>query len=166
MKPTNESKPGIQVEKNELKLIGIKGRTENGKEMQGQGIIPLFWERFYSEEIIEKIPNKSGTGEIITVYCEYESDDSGPYSFFIGVEVNSFDIIPEGMESLLVPKSKYLEISTQTGKLQEIGIQAWQTIWQNQSLRESRGFISDLEIYAADAKNPENARFDIYLGMK
>lgn len=166
MKKNSKYELGTIVERDELKLIGIKGRTDNGKEMQGQGIIPLFWDRFYSEQIIKKIPDKSGTGEIIAVYCEYESDDSGPYSFFIGVEVSSFDNIPEGMESLLVRKSKYLEIPTQTGKLQEVGIQAWKTIWQYQSLRESRSFISDLEVYAADAENPENARFDIYLGIK
>ncbi|MCD4770212.1 MAG: GyrI-like domain-containing protein [Bacteroidales bacterium] len=166
MKKTDKYELGTQVEKNELKLIGIKGRTNNEVEMQGQGIIPRFWDRFYSEQIIGKIPNKSGNGTVIAVYCEFESDDSGPYSFFIGVEVDSFADIPEGMESLLIPKSKYLEISTQRGKLQEVGIQAWQKIWQNQPIRENRSFIADLEVYSADAQNPENARFDIYLGMK
>lgn len=166
MKKTDKYEEGAIVEKNEMKLIGIKGLTSNEKEMQGQGIIPGFWNRFYSEQIIDKIPNKSGDGSVIAVYCEFETDDSGPYSFFIGAEVESFIDIPEGMESLLIPGSKYLEISTQRGKLQEIGIQAWQTIWQNQPLREKRSFVGDLEVYTTDAQDPENARFNIYLGMK
>ncbi len=166
MKPADKSKQGTEVEKKGLKLIGIKGRTDNGKELKGQGIIPLYWDRFYSEQIICKIPNKSGNGAVIAVYCEFETDDSGPYSFFIGVEVDSFANVPKGMESLLVPGSKYLEISTQRGKLQEIGIQVWQTIWKNQALREKRSFIADLEVYGGDAQDPENARFDIYLGIK
>ena len=166
MEKTDEYEQGSIVEKNEIQLIGIKGRTSNEKEMQGHGIIPGFWNRFYSEQIIGKIPNKSGDGSVIAVYCEFETDDSGPYSFFIGVEVDSFADIPEGMESLLIPESEYLKISTQTGKLQEIGIQAWQKIWQNQPLREKRSFAADLEVYADDARDPEYARFDIYLGLK
>ncbi len=166
MKKADKYELGTQVEKEELMLIGIKGRTSNEKEMKGEGIIPPFWNRFYSEQIINKISNKSVSETIIAAYCDFETDDSGRYSFFIGVEVDSFDDIPEGLESLLVQKSKYLEISTQKGKLQEIGIQAWQTIWQNQTLREKRSFVADLEIYTGDAQDPENARFDIYLGIK
>ncbi len=166
MKKADKYELGTQVEKEELMLIGIKGRTSNEKEMKGEGIIPTFWNRLYSEQIINKISNKSGLETVIAAYCDFETDDSGPYSFFIGVEVDSFDDIPEGLESLLVQKSKYLEISTQWGKLQEIGIQVWKTIWQNQPLRENRSFIADLEVYSTDARDPENARFDIYLGIK
>ncbi len=166
MKKTDKYEQGAIVEKNEMKLIGIKGRTSNEKEMQEQGIIPGFWNRFYSEQISSKIPNKSGDGSVVAAYCEFETDDSGPYSFFIGVEVDSFANIPEGMAFLLIPGSKYLEISTQRGKLKEIGIQTWQTIWQNQPLREKRSFTADLEVYGSDTQDHENARFDIYLGIK
>lgn len=166
MKKTDKYGQGAIVEKNEIKLIGIKGRTSNNKEMQGRGIIPVFWNRFYSEQVINKIANRSGDGPVIAAYCEFETDDSGEYSFFIGVEVVSFDCIPEGMVSLLVKRSKYLEISTLRGRLQEVGIQAWEEIWKNQPLRESRSFAADLEVYGADARDPENGRFNIYLGIK
>lgn len=46
MKKADKYEQGTQVEKDELKLIGIKGRTSNEKEMQEQGVIPLFRKGF------------------------------------------------------------------------------------------------------------------------
>ena len=48
-------------------VIGIEARTNNGKEMSGQGVIGAQWGRFMAEGILDKIPNRSGD-VIYTLY--------------------------------------------------------------------------------------------------
>jgi predicted transcriptional regulator YdeE len=158
---------GTIVTKPSMKLIGITaGPTDNQKEMQGEGVIPQLWGRFTAEQIPAKVPNQTGSGQIIAAYYNIESDDRGPYSFFIGMEVSSFDEVPEGMTSLEVPADQYLEVSTKTGSFQTIGMEAWMWIWSSEELRKSRTFGVDIEVYGTDAQDQENARFDIYVGVK
>jgi predicted transcriptional regulator YdeE len=150
-----------------MKLIGIAtGSTDNQIEMSGEGAIPKLWGRFTAEQIPTKIPNHIGSGEIIAAYFNIESDDRGPYSFFIGMEVSSIDEIPEGMTSLEVPADHYLKVSTKTGSFQTIGMEAWMHIWSSEELRRARKFNVDLEVYGAESQDQENARFDIYIAVE
>lgn len=146
-------------------MIGIDTRTTNADEMKGMGKIPQLWQRFYSEGVIQRIPDVVRPGEIIAAYTDFESDDTGPYTLIIGAAVKTGTLPPAGMIVKEVAAARYLRISTERGKLAEIGVAAWIKIWQNQPLRSERAFLCDLEIYGAEATNPEDARFDIYLGL-
>ena len=148
-----------------MKLIGISGRTTNAREFSGQGIIPQMWGRFYRENLFAIIPHQIGNFTY-AAYFDYESEDKGSYSFFIGREVSSFRDIPHDMVSLEVSAMHCLQVTTKKGQLQEIGIEAWQRIWQSQVLRNERLFDKDLEVYGQEAMDPQNAQFDIYIGLK
>jgi predicted transcriptional regulator YdeE len=41
--------------KENFQLMGISERTSNAEEMKGNGKIPMLWQRFYSEGIIQKL---------------------------------------------------------------------------------------------------------------
>lgn len=147
-------------------LVGISTRTTNAAEMAGDGEIPKLWQRFYGEGVIQQIPNALKPGEIIAAYTDFESDDTGAYTLIIGAAVAPGTKAPAGMVTKEVSASPYLRIPTERGSLAEIGVAAWVKIWQNQPLRSARAFRCDLEIYGAAAANPDDAEFDIYLGLK
>lgn len=149
-----------------LTLIGISSRTTNAAEMSGVGEIPKLWQRFYRDEIPAKIPGIVTPGEIIAAYTDFASDDTGPYTIIIGAAVEPGTQPPAGMVKHEVDGGHYLHVSTGRGKLAEIGVATWVKIWQNQPLRSERAFACDLEVYGAAAANPEDAEFDIYLGLK
>ena len=65
-----------------------------------------------------------------------------------------------------IHRCNYLQISTEWGPLQKIGVAAWMKIWEDQPLKTKRAYRADLEIYGVDAVNPENARFEILLSLK
>ena len=47
------------IQQKEFSVIGIAARTSNVKEMSGKGIIGAQWSRFFTESILDKIPNKA-----------------------------------------------------------------------------------------------------------
>jgi predicted transcriptional regulator YdeE len=147
-------------------LVGISTRTTNAAEMTGAGETPKLWQRFYSEGVIQQIPGALRPGEIIAAYTDFESDDTGPYTLIIGAAVRPGTKAPAGMALKEVRAARYLRVGTERGRLAEIGVAAWVKIWQDQPLRNERAFECDLEIYGAAAANPEDAQFDIYLGLK
>jgi predicted transcriptional regulator YdeE len=153
----------------EQTLIGIWGRTDNQKEMHGEGIIPKMWSRFYTESIAASIPNilteGSRAGLVYAAYFDIDSDDRGPYSFFIGAEVTSTEQIPEDMISLRVSAGRFLKVSTKWGSFETIGIDAWMNVWASEELRAMRRFDVDLEVYGADSADPANGRFDLCIGI-
>jgi predicted transcriptional regulator YdeE len=159
MKEKIESKEGFL-------LMGIAARTSNVEEMKGNGKIPALWQRFYQEGILEKLNQFALTQETIVGYTDFETDDSGLYTIIIGQSVKADTKTIEGFETKLIPKSEYLQIDTEQGNIQTIGIEAWTKIWKDQPLRERRAFKSDLEIYGVEAMNPEQAKFSIWLGLK
>jgi predicted transcriptional regulator YdeE len=147
-------------------LVGIAARTTNAAEMQGLGKIPALWGKFYAERYPQRIPGIQTPGEIIAAYTDFTSDENGEYTIIIGAAVEPGTVPPEGMMAQFIAGGEYLNISTGRGKLAEIGVAAWQAIWQNQPLKARRAYNADLEIYGADTANPEDARFDIYLSLK
>ena len=97
------------VTKDEIKLIGIETRTTNQREADpAMAKIPGLWQRFFTESIEEKIPNKTNAGARFGTYTNYESDHTGEYSLIAAAEVSSLADIPEGMTSLTIPPGKYL----------------------------------------------------------
>ena len=93
------------VQKPSLIVIGIECRTSNDLDAGPQDI-PKLWERFYSENLMDQIPNKV-SHEVIALYCDYEGDYTKPYSLVIGCQVTSLGEIPKGMVAKVLPASSY-----------------------------------------------------------
>jgi len=147
-----------------LMLIGIEERTRNTDEINGKGKIPKLIEAFYSE-ILNKIPNRH-CNHILSVYTDYESDENGYYTYFIGAIVKDINFIPEGMVRRTIPSSRYVIIPSAIGKIPEIVVKGWQKIWMDEALKKKRVYSTDFELYDQRCSNVEHAQVDIYIAIK
>lgn len=97
-------------------IIGIAVRTTNENGQSGRDI-PQLWQRFMSEQVAEKIPNRVDSA-ILSVYTDYEKDHTRPYTTLIGCRVSSLDTVPEGMMGKTISGGGYT-VRTASGKLSD-----------------------------------------------
>lgn len=157
------------INKSEIKLVGLKARTNNKNEMNPQtSKIGELAGRFWGQNIANQIPNRKNPGVSLSVYTEYASDEHGDYSYFIGEEVSSFENIPSEFQTLTIPGGKYKKFTTPSGKMPEVVINAWQKIWKMtpDDFGGSRAYIADFEVYDQRALDPATTILDIYIGIK
>ncbi len=142
-------------------IIGIAVRTTNENEQAANDISAL-WNRFLSENIVQKIPNRV-EDNIYSVYTEYEKDHTKPYTTLLGCKVNSLENVPEGMVGKSFEGDDY-KVFTAKGNLQEGAVyKAWLDIW-NANIK--RAYTADFEVYGTKAQNPTNAEVDIFVAVK
>ena len=141
-------------------IIGVSIITTNENEQSGKDI-PALWDKFISEGIAEKIPNKINHS-IYSVYTDYEKDHTKPYTTILGCAVESLDLIPEGMIGKVIETASYEKFIAKGNLNNGIVINEWIKIW-NSDL--NRSFTSDFEIYGEKAQNPENAEVDIFIAI-
>ena len=145
----------------EMTLIGLslKKKTSNAN---GQSAIDCgsLWQEFEKENYTARIPVKL-TNEILAVYYQYEGDHTKPFSYFIGCKVNPGAAIPQGMDSLLIPKGIYQKIIAK-GKMPDCVANAWKEIWGSDI---PRAYQYDFEIYDERGKDWNNAEVDIFLSV-
>jgi predicted transcriptional regulator YdeE len=156
------------VEHEGFDVVGIEARTDNAKEMSGQGVIGQQWGRFMSEGVPEKISNKDGD-TIYALYTGYASDRNGEYDFVIGMRVNNSSSVPPGMVLKQVPAGTYAVTTSDKGPGFQVVPAAWQRVWkmEDQSgLGGVRAYATDFEIYDERAQNPQDAQVDLYIGVK
>lgn len=156
----------MQVQQSEQYVIGLSAITRNDRELKGQGVIAELWGRFFKEGVLARIPDPVQAGEIIAVYTDFESDESGAYRFVLGARVQSLAQVPDGLYGVKLPAGPYEVRVTQRGSLASVGIAAWQAIWADGELKARRRYAADYELYDERSRNPEDAVFDIYLGLK
>lgn len=162
-----QSAPGVEaVRMDRILLAGIAARTRNSDEMSGAGKIPALWQRFYSEGILNKIPDQKSPGEILAAYTDFETDETGEYTIIVGASVNSAPPVSSGLVLKEIPGGKYRKITTERGPIETIVMKAWEKIWADSDLKKNRNYFADLEIYGADATDPEDARIEILLGVR
>ena len=79
-------------------LAGITARTSNHAEMNPETAqIGATLYKYISNNLAEKIPNRKKPGITYCVYTEYESDHTGPYTYFVGEEVPcESELLPDG----------------------------------------------------------------------
>lgn len=130
-------------------IVGIAVRTTNANGQSGIDI-PALWDKFISEGIVDKIPNKIDNA-VYSVYTEYEGDFTKPYTTVLGCKVSSLDIIPEGMKGIVIEKGKYIKYTTKADQVFE----EWTKIW-NADL--PRAYRADYEVYGEEV--------NIFLGVK
>lgn len=158
-----------QVQKPEMKLVGIKVRTNNKLELEGTSakIAPCV-QRYFQQQLFEKIPDRKNPGTTLSVYTEYESDHTGDYTYFIGEEVASFDNIPAGFETHTIPVQTYARFTTKSGPMPGVVVDAWQKIWQMspQDFGGNRRYHTDFEVYDERAQDPQKVVLDIFIGIE
>ena len=148
------------ITKETFQIIGIEIYTSNEKATID---IPKLWEKFYTENVKDRIPNKIND-EILAIYTNYEGNHTKPYSYILGCEVSSLDIIPEGMISKTILATQY-EIFIAKGKMPNEIVKTWQHIW-SPDIENRRSYISDFEVYGDKYGDPENSEVEIYIGIK
>jgi predicted transcriptional regulator YdeE len=148
-------------------FIGIAARTNNAKEISGEGVIADQWERVMAGGIIEQIPNRADAN-ILAMYADYDSDANGEYTFLIGAKVTSTDSIPEGMIAKQIPDAGYAVFTSEKGPVWKVVPEAWQNIWSTPSSKMGgeRAFLADFEIYDERAADPQNAVVEEWVGIK
>jgi predicted transcriptional regulator YdeE len=155
--------------KSEIKLVGLTARTNNTNEMNPQtSKIGELASRFWSQNIAAQIVNRKNPDVTLSVYTNYDSNEYGDYTYFIGEEVSSFENIPTELEKLTIPAAQYQKLTTPSGKMPEVVMNAWQQIWKMSSddFGGDRAYIADFEVYDQRARDPSNTSLDIYIGIK
>ena len=161
MKKSNESL-------SEIKLVGITARTSNRLEANPETAkIGQTIGNYFENNLSQKIASRIKPGTTYCAYTEYETDENGQYTYFVGEEVNSLDEIPDGFETLIIPASNYTKFECGPGGMPTVCIDAWKEIWEMQEadLGGKRTYVADFEIYDERAKDYGNAILDIYIGV-
>lgn len=153
----------------EIKLVGIKTRTNNSNEMISEKAkIGSTIAKYYNNNLVAKIPNRTKAGVTYCVYTEYENNEHGEYTYFVGEEIDSFDNIAPDLVTLTIPLNAYSKFECGPGEMPIVCINAWQKIWQMQDteIGGKRNYVADFEIYDERAKDPKNTVLDIYIGIE
>jgi predicted transcriptional regulator YdeE len=141
-------------------VIGLAIRTTNENEQAAKDI-PKLWQKFQSENLLAKIPNKTDN-TIYCLYTDYEEDYTKPYTTILGCRVNDLTTIPEGLMGKSIAGGLYTTFTVR-GKLSDgIVIREWTKIW-NSNLQ--RAYTCDFEVYGEKAQNPDNAEIDIFIAV-
>ncbi|MDX1902346.1 MAG: GyrI-like domain-containing protein [Gammaproteobacteria bacterium] len=157
------------VNKSEIKLVGLTARTNNKNEMNPQtSKISELVSRFWGQNLATQISHRKHPGITLSVYTDYESDEHGDYTYFIGEEVSAFENVPDDLQKLTIPAAQYIKLTTPSGKMPEVVMQAWMQIWKMsaQDLGGKRAYIADFEVYDQRASDPNDTSLDVYIGIQ
>ena len=152
----------------EIKLVGITARTSNAQEMNPETAkIGNAMQKFFGSSMQEQILRRKNPGTVFAVYTDYESDEHGHYTYFLGEEVNDFENIQQGFETLTIPAQTYVKFTSDPGQMPAVCIDMWQKIWKMSlsDLGGKRAYIADFEVYDERSQDPQNAVLDIYIGI-
>lgn len=151
-----------------IKLVGITARTSNSIEMNvDTAKIGVTMQRFFMGGMSAKISQRKNPGRVFAVYTNYESNEHGAYTYFLGEEVSSFEGVGPEFETLTISGQTYIKLTSNPGPIPAVVINLWQNIWgmQASELGGQRAYVADFEIYDARSQNQSNAVVDIYIGI-
>lgn len=144
-------------------IAGISVRTTNQNGQASEDIEAL-WERFWIEDIQNKIPHKI-SDKIYAVYTDYESDFKGFYTTIIGMSVDSLENVPEGFVGITIEADNY-EKFVSKGKMPQAVVKTWLEIWADQDLNSRRTYNADFTIHGKKYYDGNNAEVETYLSIK
>ncbi len=153
----------------EIKLVGITARTSNSLEANPETAkIGQTIGNYFENNLSQKIANRTKPGTTYCAYTEYESDEDGEYTYFVGEEIDCFEKVPAGFTTLTITPSNYAKFECGPGQMPKICIDAWKEIWkmQDADFGGKRTYMTDFEIYDERAKDDENTILDIYIGIQ
>lgn len=157
------------VEKDEIKIIGLRIRTNNQLEFNPEtSSISKLVDNYWSQNLAQKIKSRLSPNKTYSIYTDYESDEAGDYSYFLGEEVSNFSNQDLSFFTpLTIPKQRYHCFTTEKGALPNIVIDGWKAIWQMDevTLKGKRNYIADFEIFDERCMNPLDAEVEIFVGI-
>lgn len=160
----------VIVEKPEIRLVGISVRTNNKYEVNKlDGKIFPIVKKFYHEKLAEKIPHRKNPGTTLCAYTEYESDEHGDYTYFIGEEVTSFDErLPKELKTLVIPAQTYAKFTTSPAPMPAVLLNVWNTVWKMRpdKLGGKRTYVTDFELYDERAADHQRIVLDLYIAIQ
>jgi len=145
----------------EFTVIGISVRTTNENGQSAKDIGEL-WNKFMTEGILEKIPNKVDN-TIYSIYTEYESDHTKPYTTILGCKVGNLENIPNGMVGTSFKGGNYVKTSAKGDLMQGLIVNHWTKIFE---MDLERIYSADFEVFGEKAQNPSDAEVDFYVSVK
>ena len=147
-------------------FIGISARTTNAAEMSGQGEIPKLWQRLFTENLLNSIPDRADD-QIVAVYTDYANGASGEYTYLLGSKVKPGTKPPAGMVAATVPAGKYLEFVTEKGPGAQVVGAAWMQIYGyfQDPAHSQRSYKTDYETYAPPS-DPNAVQGHIFIGIQ
>lgn len=154
------------IEISPITVIGLAVKTNNQLEATKDGEIVRLHEVFIKDHMSDQIDDKVDN-HLMAVYTEYESDESGNYTYCLGHQVKDPEDMPKGCEIHDIPGGRYLKYPTERGLLHDVLPQAWQDIWrktQEGALGVRRAFNVDFEFHNYDDSLLES-QVDIYLSI-
>lgn len=160
-------KKSIQ-QRQEIKIIGIKVRTNNLAELDpNKGKLPPCVQKYFHQNLAAQIPTRINPGTTYCTFSEYESDHTGHYTYLIGEAVSSFSQVPEHLETLIIPAQTYVKFTNGPGSMPDVVRKPWQQIWEMSSkdLGGKRRYLADFEIYDERASDHQKIILDIYVGI-
>ena len=153
----------------EKKIVGISVRTNNQIEMNSQtGKIGPLVQRYWQEEVFNKIFRRKTPGITYCAYTDYENDFNGDYTFFIGEEVIDFSDLSEDLTPLIIPEQTYVCFTNGPGPIPNVSVEIWQKVWQMTSneLGGDRSYVVDFEVYDERSHDLTSATLDLYIGVE
>ena len=147
---------------NSFQIIGISIKTANNDLEKLQHDMQSLWNRFITESIADKIPNRI-SNDIYCVYTDYDGDYTEPYVAILGFKVENLDNIPSGLSGKSFTGGSYIKKVAKGNLFSGIVYDAWKEIW---ALDIPRTYHADFEIYGVKAGNPENAEVEILVGVE
>lgn len=151
----------MREEKDEFKLVGLrlKGKTTNQNNQASKDCGNL-WQKFETEKIFDLIPDKL-SDEIYAVYFDYESNETSPFSYFIGCKAAMDAETPQELSELLIPAQKYIKY-TAKGVMTGCITETWKKIWSSDLNRE---FGFDFEVYDERSQDWSHSEIDIFISV-
>lgn len=144
-----------------FKVIGISVRTTNENNQAATEIADL-WGKFMAEGVLEAIPNKIDN-TVYSIYTDYESDHTKPYSVVLGCKVESLGEIPDGMTGKLIEGGSYVKLSAKGNLAEGLIVNKWIEIW---GMDLNRVFTADYEVFGEKAQNPADAEIDFLIAVE
>lgn len=150
------------VVKSHILVIGVSTKVAYREDHSAPEIDQL-WEKFFSEDVFNKIPGKANDA-IVGLYYDYEKegDEIKSFHYLLGCEVTSFAQVPPGMVAQEIPSSSYAYFVPK-GKFPEALRSTWKSI-SNSLLK--RLFSGDLEIYTTENGKPNYNDVTVYVSVE
>jgi predicted transcriptional regulator YdeE len=144
-----------------FKVIGISVRTTNENNQATKEIAEL-WGKFMGEKVLGAIPNKIDS-TVYSIYTDYESDHTKPYTAILGCKVKNLNSIPDGMIGKSFDGGNYVKLSAKGDLMKGLIVNKWSEIW---GMDLERVFTADLEVFGEKAQNSANAEIDFLIAVK
>jgi AraC family transcriptional regulator len=147
-----------EILKSSMKFIGIGTNTtvqNAGKDC------PVVWEQFMKR--IKEIDNLTGGMKSYGISMEANEKECS-FRYIASGEVSEFENIPEGMEKVEIPETKYLAF-THKGSLEKLGETYGGIMEETKDMDIDRNFW--IEVYDERYKgNTDESEFEIWIPLK